>query len=274
MTTTSERLRFALYFPPGRTADQYRHVFEHILAWRPEVAPRRLDRRTDADAVDDEAWTDARWPEVVALAAGDQWRSWVLLSAGTALGIARTSASTRITIVLDRPAEDPFELLVDLIDLIGRHDTHDVPAFAMVFDQESKQDEDLISQGLEELVNVPPAFFLDRQTLAEIGDAAKLAAPAQEVRELPGGLAVRVRRFYGRLTADERARAKAMRAAMGLPRSFTDKLGLPRSFSRAIGQKPPPIEVREFGLYPAEPGRRTVLGGVERSARSWVGGRR
>lgn len=248
MTTTSGRLCFALYFPPGRTADQYRHVFNHILAWRPEVAPRQLDRMTDADAPgapEYEPWADTRWPEVAALAAGDQWRSWTLFADDAALGVAHRSASTEVEIVLPPPAEDPFELLVDLI---GRLDTHDVPGLAMVFDQESKQDECLIMQGLEELVSVPPAFFLDRETMAEIGDAAKLSAPAQEVRELPGGLALRVRRFYGRLTAEERARAKAMRAALGLPRSFTDKLGLPRSFSRTTG----PIEIRTFWLTEAE----------------------
>jgi hypothetical protein len=216
---TSALLRIEMWFQPGRAAARYRAVLARVVAWRPAFAPQRVERSTDADAPDrPEPWADARWREVAELAAGDEWRAWTLFGADTAIGVAHKAVATKISLTMPRPAEDAFTLLCDLIAGL---DEHDVPALAMTFDPEGKADGELVLQGLEQLADVPPAFYLDRVTVAVVGGAAALASAAAEVRELGGGVAVRVRPTSGTLSADDRKRTKAMGAALGLPRSFT-----------------------------------------------------
>jgi hypothetical protein len=225
--TTERRLRIVLELTDA-SRDQYRALFAAIVAWNPRFAPRKLDRRTDDDAPDKpEPWSDARWADVAALAAGSEWRSWSLLGDDTAIAISRRVATTRVALVLVPPATEPFELMVDLL---GRLPAGATPALAMAVDQESKQDGPLVGQGLEELRDVPPAFFLDRDRLAAIGGRAKLAE-AEEVREVAGGVAVRVRPVFGKVSADARKRTKALAAALGLPRSFLGPAPAPREIT-------------------------------------------
>jgi hypothetical protein len=212
-------LRFELWFRPGRSADDYRSLLGHIVAWRPALAPREVERSTDEDAPDrPEPWVEARWREVAELAAGVRWRAWTLYSADAAIVVARKAAATKISVVMPRPAEDPFVLLCELI---GRLGDAEVPALAMAIDPESKADGGLILQGLEQLADAPPVFYLDREATAAVGGAGTLAPAAAEVRELGSGVAVNLRPVFGKLTTDARSRTKTMRAALGLPRSFT-----------------------------------------------------
>lgn len=265
---TAQRLRIELCFPLDRTPEQYRQVLQQILAWRPDLAPRELERSSDADAPDrPEPWTDARWAEVAALAAGDRPRSWSLVSEDGALVIARERACTRISIVMPRPSADPFEVLVRLVE---RFEPRDVPAFAMAFDPESKQDEGLIMQGLERLADVPPVFYADRRTALALGGAGKLSSGAQEVRDVHGGVAVRVRRVYGRLTADDRARGKAMRSILGLPRSLAGGALATEPTPELVQYWPTGAEGRFCGVWSAAPDVAWAVGDAGMIAR-WDG---
>ena len=213
-------------------------MLQQIIAWQPDLAPREIERSSDADAPDrPEPWTESREDELVALAAGDRWRSWTLYSADGALIVAHERASTKISVVLRHP--DPCAALTDLVTRLG---ALYVPSLAMAFDPESKQDEDLIEQGLERLADVPPTFFVDRQTSALIGGAAALSAGAREIREVHGGLVVCVRDVFGRPTPEDRARSKTMR----------QQLGLPRSFVGAVNETKPNIELVQFWPTGAE----------------------
>src|SRR5512139_3628560 len=211
---TESRLRITLEFITA-SSEQYRALFAAIVAWSPQFAPRRLDRMTDDDAPDEaEPWSDARWVDVAAVAAGTKWRSWSLLGDDAGIAVSRHVATTSIELVLAPPSTDPFELVVDLIGRLPL-----VPALAFAVDQESKQDGALVGQGLHELRDVPPVFFLDAARLAAIGGRGVLAG-AEETRELAGGVAVRVRPVIGNASAEAKKRTKMLASTLGLPRSF------------------------------------------------------
>ncbi len=255
---TAARLRIELDFSPGRSADRFRRALLEIVAWRRELAPRSLERSSDADApAEPEIWTDARWDDVAMLAAGDAPRSWSLFASDAALVVARERASTRISIVLPRPADDPFTLLASLLGELG---TRDVPALAMAFDPESR-DERFILQGIERLDDVPPILFLEGRLLASVGGAERLLSAAPEARSVAGGVLVRA--------GQDRAR-ETLRTLLALPRSFSGgEVDAPHE-PELTQFWPTGAEGRFRGVWSASPDLAWAVGDAGLIAR-WVG---
>ncbi|HEY6033645.1 MAG TPA: hypothetical protein VIV58_05275 [Kofleriaceae bacterium] len=219
--TDDPRLRVSMSFPPGRSALQYERVLARLVAWRPDLAPRTLERPSDPDAPD-EPWRDARWPEVAALCAGDRLRTWNLLADRGAISCSRKPTSVEIKLVIPRPSAEPA---AELARLLSMFELGDVPALVLGFDPASL-DGRLLFQGLHGLEDVPPLMFVDRTIAAMLGGERRLAGGPAELRPVAGGLLISTRPVYGGGSSDASARTRAMAKLLGLPRAL-DRSVLP-----------------------------------------------
>lgn len=223
MTRTLDQYRIKLCFRPDGSRDRYAAVLEAARTLRPELRPVELERLSDPESPT-EPWSDARWPDVAALCADAEPRSWTLYTAGDdAILVRRKPQQVVVELALQRTDRDPADELAELIDACGeRH----APALAMVFEtsnKANKADEEFVFQGLDNLADVPPVCFFDWALVAALDDAAALRSLAT-TRSIKGGLLAVVRPVFGKASKADRERSKLVSSGLGLPRSFVGPL--------------------------------------------------
>src|SRR5579883_599496 len=85
-----ERLRVELWFRPDPSPERWRRVLAAVGAWEPRVAPREVERSSDADAPSRaEPWSEARLDELCRRCAIAEPLAWTLLGDEGAVQVAR-----------------------------------------------------------------------------------------------------------------------------------------------------------------------------------------
>ncbi len=211
---TNQTLRVELCFRPNPFAARWLQVLPVVWAWEPRVKPSRLERLSDAEfSGRPEPWTEAFAEELARRCASEPPLAWMLFGEEGALRVAHEGSYVKLSVILTPP---PVELASWFLRLIELFPEEQRPALAMLFDPESKQDGELIMQGLDQLFDVPPLFYIDGQAATQLGGLERMKNAPVDVREAPGGLMFLVRPPIGRALPQDREQAKAMRSYLGL----------------------------------------------------------
>lgn len=215
MTAEEQKLAVELRFRPHPSAAAWSGLFASLLAWEPRLRPTHVEKSEHYHLDEPEPWTPEMAAELAARCAGEDRFAWTLLNPGEgcAMTFDRRSVEVAVSLALPRPASPPtfFPTLLEALREGIR------PSLAMLFDLYSRQDAEVMSQGLRGLKTVPPILYLDAWAVERAGGRARLRNAPCEVLETPDGGLLLVTRasLWEPPTAAEAERQRAVQQHLG-----------------------------------------------------------
>jgi hypothetical protein len=204
------------FWPDPLPEERWAGALASVLGWEPRLQPTHVDRLTDLDAQEPEPWLDSYWKELARKCASEERFAWLLSRADAeriGMSVARRGAGVEMSLAVPRPPRDLRSYFLGLLEALKGV----APlAIAALFARDS-DDEEIMSQGLRGIKDLPPWLYLDARALKRIGGITRLQDAPCEVVDASGGLLLVSRSSpWGEPSLEEKERVKASKRYLGI----------------------------------------------------------
>jgi hypothetical protein len=218
MTPEKQRLAVELRFRIDASPSVWSNLLASLVSWEPRLRPTHVEKFSDLDSYGPEALKPETVAELAGRCVAEEYFIWGLTNVNEryfGMTFVRRPGEVAVSIAMPRPAIPLHTFLSTLLDAL-RGSVR--PSLAMLFNLLSKQDAEVMSQGLSGLKDVPPILYLDDWAVVRAGGRDHLRNAPCEVLDMPGGGLLLITRpsLWDEPTAADLERKRAVQQHLGL----------------------------------------------------------